>query len=172
MNRTRMLSILALSTVALSACSWFGNGAAEQAMEDRIKEETGQDADVQMDEDGMEVKTDDGTATFGGDVPADWPSDVPVYEGAKVQYTASTNPANGRPGNMMVLQSTDASDDVYAFYQQALVDNGWTVESQANAAGANTLVAKKEGRTVSLLVTPVQDATAISIGIEDDEVQE
>ncbi len=172
MNRTRMLSILALSTLALSACSWFGNNAVENAMEDRIQDETGQDADVQINGDSMEVTTDEGTAKIGGDVPSDWPTDVPVYEGADVQYSGSQNPANGRPGHMMVMQSTDSSEDVYAFYKQELVNNGWTVESQANAAGASTLVAKKEGRTVSLLVTPVQDATAISIGIEDDEVQE
>ena len=117
----------------------------------------------------MHVVTSEGTATMGQTVPSDWPSDVPVYGGATVTYSASVNPQTGKPGMAIVLTTTDAMATVATYYKTELASRGWAVQSALESAGNSIFSAVKDNRTVSLLIAGAEGQTTITIGIEKME---
>ena len=101
-----------------------------------------------------------GTASVG-QLPADFPKDVPVYAGATVVSSSTT-------GGMAaaVLNTADASEKVADFYKAELEKNGWTDAKSMSVAGTNTVTAKKEKRMASVAITKdAQGKTNISIGV-------
>jgi len=142
-----------------------GEYAAERALERAV----GGDADIDYDDGGVTVKTDEGEWSTGGEMPKDWPADVPVYAGAKVLSSASSNPATGAAGVYVALRSSDAASRVADFYKQELAAKGWTIVGTATVNEGTYLTAKKDGRALSLAVGSDGEGTTISIGVAKEE---
>ncbi len=167
--RTATLFMFLCSITLLGACNPAEN-VAEEMMENAIEEETGGDADVNFGNDGtMRVETDEGTFEAGGNrVPSDWPSDAPVYPGAKVTYSAMMNPQTGEPGAALMLSTEDSEEDVEAFYTAQIATDGWKVEGTMRSGGMTVITAKKEGRVLSLMITAANGQTSITIGLGEE----
>lgn len=124
-------------------------------------------ADIDIDADGsMEVTTDEGTAQTAGEVPSDWPEDVPPYSGATVQYSVSITPGEENSGEALVLMTTDSAADVAAFYNDTLVDNGWDIEGTMQSGPTTIIAAAKDNRKLGVSITETEEQTMISLGIE------
>ena len=149
------------STLVLAGC---GGGVKQQVMQNAV----GDKGTVTTDGNGaMHVQTSEGSFTAGSNsVPADWPTDAPVYAGSTVTYTASVNPATGKPGNVIMLTSTAATQTVVDFYKSSLKANGWNVTGTMEAAGSSVITATKDDRTLSLAVSGAEGQTSIVLGIE------
>ncbi|MBI2635808.1 hypothetical protein HYW84_00575 [Candidatus Peregrinibacteria bacterium] len=149
----------------LPACS---RRQAERAIERRIEQETGGNADVDIQSDGaVKVETAEGTYNAGGNrLPEDWPEDAPVYAGAEVQFSGAANPANGKPGAAAVLITADSASDVLTFYKAELKSKGWTITTTMESQGTTIIGATKGARTFSLMIGS-SDAgkTSITIGV-------
>ena len=129
---------------------------------------------IDVNSDGsMDVETEEGSARIGTQsMPADWPEDVPSYPGATVSYSASMNPQTGKPGMAVVLASTDAIAKVAAYYKTELASRGWTVDTAMEATGTSIFSAKKDDRTISLLIAEADGQTTITMAIETGEAEE
>lgn len=128
--------------------------------------------DVQINPNGtVKVTTSEGTAQTGGSVPADWPSDAPVYPGATVAFSASTNPATGTAGFGLMLTTDASADDVAAFYKKELTVQGWTIDADMNAGVTTVISAKKDARAIGISITGSEGMTSITIGIDLGEDQ-
>ena len=162
-SSARKLICLVASFAALSAC---GKPVAQQAVENAIEQQTGGQASVSMNGDTMQVTTSEGTFTAGQTtLPADWPTDVPAYAGATVQYSASVNPATGQAGSMVMLMSSDSPATVAAFYKTQLAANGWAISGTMESAGTTIMGATKGDRAVSLSIGGADGQTSITIGV-------
>ncbi len=158
----RTLCLPVLFTL-LAAC---GKPVAQQAIENAIEQQTGGQASVSMNGDAMQVTTSEGTFTAGQTtMPSDWPTDVPAYVGATVQYSASVNPTTGQPGSMVMLMSSDGVAEVAAFYKTQLVLNGWALSGTLESAGTTIMGATKGDRVVSLSIAGTDGQTSITIGV-------
>jgi len=143
-----------------------GEYAAEQALERAV----GGDADIDYDGDGsVTVKTDQGEWSTSGELPRDWPSDVPTYSGAKVLSSASSNPATGAAGVYVALRTADAPSRVADFYKSELAAKGWTIAGTATVNEGTYLTAKKDNRSLSLAIGSDDEGTTISIGVAKEE---
>jgi hypothetical protein len=101
-----------------------------------------------------------GTASTGS-LPADFPKDVPVYEGASVTSASTTGGVAGA-----VLMTSDAPDKVSAFYKDELAKQGWSKPQAIDMSGTSTITATKDKRRVSVAITKAQDGkTSISLGV-------
>lgn len=137
-------------------------------MENEIENETGAEADVDMNADGsMKVTTKEGTYTTGSNtMPEDWPEDAPVFADATVQFSGSTNPVDGGPGVAAVLMTDASVETVMAFYTDELTKKGWTIVSTMQAQGTNVIGATKDDRVLSLMVGDSGNGqTSITIGV-------
>lgn len=126
-----------------------------------------QQAAVDMNADGtMEVTTEQGTLTTGTDIPKDWPSDLPTYPGATVQFSGSGMPdAGGKMGWAMVLVTTDTAAKVKAYYVEELPKNGWTIVANLDSQGSIMMGATKGELAMSLTAGTQDGQTAITLGV-------
>jgi hypothetical protein len=134
-------------------------------VENAIENDTGENAEVNMDGDSMRIETDEGVFTTGQELPADWPSDVPAYPEAEVQFSAAMNGNTGDPGAGALFVTPDTVADVMGFYRTELEQNGWTISGNMEAAGTSFVGATKDNRVVSVAVTDVDGQTSITVGI-------
>ncbi len=155
--------VVSAFTLLLAAC---GQSVGDKMAENAIEKQTGGQASVDTNNGTMHVTTSEGTFDVGAHaLPADWPTDVPAYAGATVQYSASVNPATDAPGSMVVLMSTDDAQTIADYYANTLKANGWTIGSTMQAQGTTIMTAIKDDRAVSLSVASANNETTITIGV-------
>jgi hypothetical protein len=163
----KKLFIVTGTLLLLTACK----SGTERLMEKTIEQQTGGNANVDMNADGsMHVETSEGSFTAGtNEVPKDWPTDAPIFAGATVQYSASVNPADGKPGAALILMTRESAKAVVAFYQSELAKEGWTMNGTMQAGNTTVIGAMKDLRAMSVAVTESDQQTSITIGIEKRE---
>ncbi len=120
-------------------------------------------------EDTSPYVSENGSETLGNaTMPSNWPSDVPTYSDAKLQYSGTANPATGKTGAAIVFTTTDSAGNVLSFYKKELVAQGWTIAAEATTNGTITLGATKDTRAFGMYIAPSGEGTetAVTIGVE------
>jgi hypothetical protein len=155
MSRRFLSAVFAMSALALVACAPAKPASPEA------------DApDVKVDADGtVEVKTDEATVSNKQELPSEWPSDVPAYPGAAVQFSGTaTNPETGKEGSAAMFTTTDTGTAVIDFYKAKIAAEGWTVSNTMQINGGTVLVAAKDDRVLTVSIASAEGQTAITIG--------
>ncbi|MDP3893737.1 SPOR domain-containing protein [Nocardioides sp.] len=124
-----LASLALLGNLGLTACS--SEGIAEKATERALEKAAEGGADVDIDSEAGEVtiKTDQGTFSTSGKLPANFPAaDLPLVDGEVL--TAASSDAEGSRG-WMVMLSTDLSTEAAAEQaRQKLLDAGFATEGE------------------------------------------
>ena len=172
-SRLRLITIAAAAAVSLglTAC-----GSAEEAVTERILEEAGGGSvDVEIGEDGEDgeiasIETEDGSLDIevGGDLPAEWPSDVPAFEDG----TLTSNQVYTGDGKVTVSLSY-SSDRSAAEIVEAMTPRyegaGFVVNSSGSMGDATqsfvTMAAVRGDTTVSISAASGEDTTEVVIGL-------
>lgn len=120
---------------------------AEKAAEKAVEAQTGGKVDIDSNSGSMKIKDEKTGAVVEwgtqAKLPDNWPSDVPVYPGAAIRASMSTN-----DGSSLSLETTDSIDKVSSFYKGKL--SGFKKEAEMDM-GATKIVSYSEGkRKVSL----------------------
>jgi len=100
--------VLAAIVLSMSSCAKAVEKMAEKAIEKTIESSMGgEDADVNIDEEGGKISGDSGEVAFGDEasVPEGWPSSIAVYPDLKVTYSAKAK--------------DDANENTYAIFAEA-----------------------------------------------------
>jgi len=90
--------------------------------------------------------------------PEDLAKEVPLYPGAEIMQTMSMP-----QGVVVILTSSDDSETVFAFYQEATAKSGWTVAMEMKQPEHLTLAVTKEER--NLMIDVGKDGTQVMISI-------
>lgn len=127
--------------------------------------------DMTMSGDGdkgsLQIKGPEGTMTMttgdGAVLPPNYPKDIPLYPGLKLNMV-QTIPEN----NTFVVQgfSDDPLDKVAAFCKEKMPANGWTEQTSMNQGGDSPMAMfafQKDQRTMSILIGKEENQTSISI---------
>jgi len=159
MFRTAVIA-LALSIVFVS-CS---RSSPEKQIESAIKAETGQDADVRISEDGMEIKTQEGDIEISsGDsakLPGDFPKDVYIGKDDNLVSAAKV------PGGMSVtLRSKESVASVFSSYKSGIAGNGWGVTASMDMGSGKMAVFGKDERVLSLSVDSAEGETLVNMTV-------
>lgn len=122
----------------------------EAASDGKVKVEDGGDRLVVEDGNGQEVQL--ATGREGLPPPAWWPQDVYLPEGAVISQLAQ-NEGNNVLSAMVPRAGAALSDEI----EQAMHAQGWkTLRSSRAASGGGMGAFRKEGREVSVLVSPTR----------------
>jgi hypothetical protein len=162
--------ILITVVIALFLLLGYGVNAMMKAVSHKVVENVMEraangKADIDIKDDGvMEVKTDKGTFSTGKEMPKEWPEDAPVYPGAKVQYSATTD-QDGQSGHAVVLMTSDKADKVSAYYTEQFRTLGWTMTTAAQSAGGTMMVATKDDRGMSVMIAETDAGTTVTLGV-------
>ncbi|HEY8490234.1 MAG TPA: hypothetical protein VIO14_04500 [Dehalococcoidia bacterium] len=158
-----MLVLLAVVVVggAALACGGGGSGedAAEDLVEQAIKESGGGDVDIEVD---------------NAKLPDNFPKEFPIYEGAKVTFTLTSSAGSGQSGNAWTVswETKDSVEKVTKFYQDNLSKNQWTISATStDSSGASFFIDRDAGgKSVGGMVTITRDGdvTAITAILGED----
>ena len=157
--------LFAVVGILLLTGAGCGNYVAEKAVEKM----SGDKVDVSNDGESVKIKTEEGTLQMGGkqELPEGWSSDAPYYPGATIQFSGSTNSAEGKPTTTVVSETKDSSQKVLDFYKKEFEDKGWTIESNYQSAEMSILVVKKDNRVLSLTIIVNKESTSITSVLEN-----
>jgi hypothetical protein len=101
-----------------------------------------------------------------GNVPGDYPKDVPVYKDTKVVMSQSASEKNA---HNLVLESGDSADKIAEFYKKGLESNGWKIEGTMNMGEMNMLTAVKDKRQTVIQIINAGDKRTINQILSDKQ---
>jgi len=97
-------------------------------------------------------------------LPTDFPDDVPLYGNARPMASMA---APGR-GTIVNLRSSDPPADVFAWYQEQYLAQGWEIEHAKQEHARSTVVARKGNRVSSVVITAIPGATQALLTVAED----
>jgi hypothetical protein len=98
---------------------------------------------------------DGGAVTLGTTLPADFPSDVPIYEGARILFAGRSTSAEGRTGWTATLETGDTKDHVVEFYKSHLTT--FKLATRMDMGETTMAVWQAPKYDVTLMATVVED---------------
>lgn len=145
-----------------------------KSIEDKIGEEIGEEiaggiigAEVDVDDENVTIETEDGDVSISGDtgeIPADFPDDVPIYDDSDVD--SATSVASGGTTTYYVNLTTDDDvQSVYEWYKSEVMDRGWAITSDILMSGdgqSGQIIAEKDDMEV---IISMVEGEPNSIGI-------
>ena len=144
----------------------------------RFKNEKGEEAEISASGDGesgkLEIKSREGTMTFGAGGEAERPDWVPEYPGSQPEGMYSTKGAQGLSA-AFTFQTSDSPEDVMAFYEEQLKGGGFEVTtSSMKKAGklSGGLVngqLEKAKRIVHVTVSDEDGGTRVAVNYSEGE---
>jgi hypothetical protein len=165
--RTSPRAGLAFSVACLVAASSLACKSAKQRAEEReIEQTTGGQVHVDPDKGVITVQGEGGTATvsLGPKVPDDFPKNVPVYPGAKVDLASKANGNNGKPGWSLTLETPDPPDKVASFYRANMT--GFVLASDLDMGESKVLTWQSAAMDANVMATKTLDEkTSITLNV-------
>lgn len=141
---------------------------AEKTVESAVKQATGADVDVQGDD--ITVSSKDGSVkvSSGAELPADFPADVPIPDGATIE-TVITSDISAGTGYSVGLSTDDTPADLFDWYTQALKDAGWDIATSTSVeGGTGGMLARKSGTNVMLVIDDVEGKAEVALSVTPD----
>ena len=169
----RKASILLLSTFAgaalvLSGCGKAGEKVSEKLIEKSLRNSGATGAKVDLSKGKMTVKTDEGvTEVSSGDaasLPADFPKDVFVLKGAKIQ-TAMKSPQ----GFMVQMKSDQNMSKIAESYSAEMKTQGWAQEAAVDMGEMCSRSFKKDKRQVAVIVSKTDKTSDVVLSLTAED---
>ena len=168
--------IVPMLLVLVLASGCFGQNIAEkiaeEAIEKAIESDSGENVDIDFDDDEITIKSDDGEVSIGmgSDLPDNFPDNVPVYPDMEIISSWSVTEDDKDSYSINGL-TEDAGDDVFAWYKESL--SGWEIENEFSASGddvkTSSLSAKSGGLVVVIMVVETEDeGTSIMLSVTEE----
>lgn len=165
----RTLLVVPLIAVALTAC-----GAAQEAVSEQIVEEAaGEGVDLEIGDDGQiaSIETEDGSLEMSanGEVPEEWPDDVPLFEDG----TVNSSQVATSDGQTIVSIDFVTDADAGAVFE-AMVDAyesaGFTTTATTNmgddSGSIDGYVGERNGTTITMsVISDPSSPTGVILGV-------
>lgn len=163
-----LLSSAIILSLSLSGC---GKGltqkASEKATEKIIEKQTGGKADVDVGKGNIKVETEEGKMEAGENVklPSDFPKDIYVIEGT-IKAAISDQ---ARESQTISIETNKSIDEVYSLYQEKLKSDGWKITGTMAYGEVSTVVAEKDNRTASVVISKSDNKTTVTLSTGKNE---
>ena len=163
MSLARLMAIIV--AISIASLSTSCKRAAEKTQEKIIEKAFGDEAKVDLDDEKIVIKTDEGTFTTDASVhswPKEVPEDVPEFKNGKI---VMVNTQNREDGKNWVIIFEDVSPNETAKYKETLESNGFKINFTTKAGTGTHFAAEKDNITVMLMGD--EGGASITVGIQD-----
>lgn len=138
---------------------WLSRGDnAEKITESVIENATGADVDIDKDGSSVNIKTEDGSVSYGTEqkLPDDLPDSVVMYDNQTVVGVLTSN--QDGTGNWNISAETDDEvSKVTEFIESKYVEKGWTESSSATYNGIASYSYEKDTLDAYITVSPADE---------------
>jgi hypothetical protein len=141
-----------------------GRETQEAAIEKKIEEASGGDAEVDISDEGMKItgKTEEGeysmTAGEEAEIPDNFPDDVFIYKPSKAVMAMKAP-----EGHSITLSTDHDIKKVTEAYKKEMEGRGWVEEATATMGERSMLVYKKGDKVTNVTISPSDKGVQISI---------
>jgi len=165
----RTLVLVPLIAVGLAAC-----GGAQEAVSERIVEEAaGEGVDLELGDDGQvaSIETEDGSLEMsaGGEVPEEWPDDVPLFEDGTVSSSQVATSDGQTIVSIDFVTDADAEsvfDTMVAAYEAAGFTTTTTSNMGDDSGSLASYVGERNGTTITMSVlSDPSSPTGVILGV-------
>jgi cytoskeletal protein RodZ len=174
-NKTLIIVLVVVTILFVLPAIAFGIGAfwlsrgdnASNLTESLIEGATGSNVEIDSDNKSVEIKTDSGTYSAGGnqELPKDLPEAVVIYDSQTVLSMISENNADdGVVSWTFTAETSDAKDKVSSYFEQNFADKGWSLESSSTYGDVSTYSYTKDDLKALVTFSPgYQDESKLNI---------
>jgi hypothetical protein len=162
------ITALATTSILITGCGAVAEKAGEKAAEKAIESQGGGNVDIDTSEDGkVSIETEDGSVSFGsGEVPAEWPGDVPLPDDLEVSTGSTIGASDGRLVSVVGTSGQDPAE-LLEFFKDALSD--WEISGESSttstSGGMTSAQWDTEGRRFTFVATTAMgDGTTMTAG--------
>lgn len=156
------LSAVMIAAATLSGCKKASEKLTDKIIEKSLKNSGASDAKVDVSKGKVKFKTDKGEMEMStGDavsLPADFPKDIYVIKGAKIQ-TAMKTPE----GHMLQMSVSQAKEKIAETYESEMKSQGWTSDTSLDMGEACTRSFKKDNRQVVVIASQTDSGSELMI---------
>ena len=144
--------------------------AVEKAIEESIEGEEGGEADVEIDEEGISIKTDEGEMTIGtgAELPDGFPGVVPVYPDMEI-ITSWRSVDDGKENFSVSGISSDPGEKIFDWYKSKL--SGWDIDSEFSSEQDNEMMYSLNTNNgtynVSVLIIESEDEITVVLNVNE-----
>lgn len=127
--------------------------------------------DVKVGDDGKKITFDGAGGQFSysaeGSLPEGFPKDFPIYTGAKLTSSWTTDGESGK-GISVVWETADSADKVQAFYKDKLSQLGWKIDNEFAQESMQTISFEKDNISgfIGLAKTDQKLTISVTFGIK------
>jgi hypothetical protein len=100
-------------------------------------------------------KTDFGTST-----PTDFPTDIPIEKGVKVEQSYGLNYVGQKQLTIVFLSAKTVKEN-YSLYSNFLTKQGWSVSNKYESANVSSLYGTKESNDINITIVAETSSPAI-----------
>ncbi len=98
-----------------------------------------------------------------GALPASFPRDIPIAEGLQLETMRSEH-----AGSYVALFGGDlAPEEVYRFFSERLVAEGWTIDKARGSGPEYGLFASKDERITTVIATRIDGRLHVELAVND-----
>lgn len=127
---------------------------AEKITEKAVEDATGGKVDLNFQNDGYTLETEQGTITAEQKLPANFPKYIPIYPGSRVATATTVNES----AMYVSFETPDSVKTLYEWYKNAMKD--WTLTSEANFGPTAGLFMEKGAEKVNISITADEGKTS------------
>ena len=160
----RTLAVVIGALVFSGTVSGCGGGQLAEQVGEQIGEQA-IDGQVDIEDDGITITDEQGNefgVGAGTEIPASWPSDVPLFAGGELVLAATQ--ADGTATALWESQMPVA--DAAATYDRTLIDAGFSLEQDADLAGTTVRRYRGELHTVNVTVARTGGTTNLNVSVQ------
>ncbi|MBU2563484.1 MAG: hypothetical protein KJ568_03430 [Actinobacteria bacterium] len=173
---TAVISMTIFMLFSVSGCFNLGQKVAEKVTEkvfEKAIESEGGEAEVDIGEEGVSIKTDEGEMTMGEGVelPDGFPKVVPVYPDMQIYSSSKFVGDDEKEGFYVSGTTSDSGSTVFDWYKSQL-SNWDTEESEVTSGGESmyTIYASNDAYDVSVIIMDVESEDEVMVTLSVNEL--
>ena len=163
-----LFSVAVVLSLSLAGCGKsVSQKASEKTAEKIIEKQTGGKADVDINKGNVKVETKEGKMEAGENVklPSDFPKDIYVIDGT-IKAAISDQ---ARDSQTISIETDKSMDEVSSLYQEKLKSDGWKITGTMAYGDVSTVVAEKDNRTASVVISKGDNKTTVTLSTGKNE---
>lgn len=177
-KKPKNLLVILLATLTLLAIVLIGAGVLWKKFEGKISSKllslflsktAGESVDVENNGKKITVNGKQGQFSYSaeGQLPNGFPSDFPIYPGAKLSSSWTTGGEDGK-GISVVWETSDSADQVMNFYKNKLSAASWKIDNEFTQEQMQTLSFEKDNVSgfVGLAKTDAKLTISVTLGFK------
>jgi len=172
---TAVVSLAIFMLFSVSGCFNLGQKVAEKITEEAVEkaiESEGGEAEVDIGEEGVSIKTDEGEMTYGGgaELPEGFPKVVPVYP--DMQIVSSWKATDDEKESFSVSGIIgDSGKKIFDWYKSQL--SNWDTEESEVTSGDESMYsiyASNDAYDVSVIIMDVESEDEVTVTLYVGEI--